>query len=380
MAAVKISQNPLHLYTEDSLREILPCFIPARWGRAETPKLADRGLIELKDGDRLEWLAVDDESLTIFTRAGSRLFELSDRCADAQAASVMKLYRYVFSKSDFPEPMPKRVGRAVVERFLREFLGRGYTGAMMQLALFYDAQAVVPDLLTRLDARETTEDEVRASIMLAETVGVLGDDAQRGAGRRYYRRLLTLPYGYDSAKEFRIKILLDCYAAYAPEEPSEGLRGRIDESLARLRAHAATDPAAAGPLMRQVEYLRGVTLSRVEGAAAMKREIMQTPDPAKRLDALVNINLEIDARYSEFVDAWACNRLVRASRAGGAGSVVAAFRRALARLRGDRSPEAHRARALALRAVEYFGGECTPAERALARTAQWPYVSLWSFE
>ncbi|HKQ52510.1 MAG TPA: hypothetical protein VJT74_09085, partial [Pyrinomonadaceae bacterium] len=130
IARITIDHNPLHLYTTESLLETLPCFKPVRGGRAETPELADRGLFELKNGEVIKWSAADMLSLVIVTRAGNQLFELSADCAYRRAGPAMKLHRYFFSMSDFPEPMPKRIERAVVERFLREILSWRYPEGM----------------------------------------------------------------------------------------------------------------------------------------------------------------------------------------------------------------------------------------------------------
>ncbi len=382
IARVTIEDAPLHLYTTDYLLEALPCFTPAEGGHAETPKLADRGRIELKNGDVINWAAANNRSLLIKTRAGSQLFELSSECAYRRAGPAMKLYRYLFLKSDFPEPMPKRVERGLVKRFLREILSwrdakRTPTRELRQLALFYDVQDIVPDLLGRLDGREATEVELQQSIIFTEVVGFLGDEAQREAGRRYYRRLLTLPYKKgEMQEEFRLRALTNCLTAYTPEESTEGLLRRIDQALARLRPLARND-WAAGTEMRNVEDMRNVILHRVGGAGAMKREIMQTADPAKRLDALIAIYLDVDMRYYEFVADWALHEIVRAGRAGDAAEVIAAFRRAITRLPRDEAREARRARAL--HAVEYFGGKLTPAERDQRRPFESRYDPL-SFE
>jgi hypothetical protein len=129
--------------------------------------------------------------------------------------------------------------------------------------------------------------------------------------------------------------------------------------------------------MREVEGMRNVVLHRVAGAGAMKREIMLTADPAKRLDALIDIYLTVDMRYYEFVADWALHKTVRAGRSGDAREVIAAFRRAIPRLPRE-SREARRARAL--HAVEYFGGQLTPAERGQRRPFESRYTDPLSFQ
>jgi hypothetical protein len=160
-----------------------------------------------------------------------------------------------------------------------------------------------------------------------------------------------------------------------PEESSEGLLRRIEQALDRLRPLARNDWTAETE-MRNIEDLRGIVLYRVAGAATMKQEIMQTADKAVRLDALVNIYLNIDQRYNEFVAHWAFNKIVRAGRTGDAAEVIAALRRAVNRLPRE-ARDALLARAL--HAVEFFGGKLTDAERARARTAQGRFDPL-SFE
>jgi len=382
IARITIDHNPLRLYTTESLLETLPCFKPATGGRAETPRLADRGLVELKNGEVIKWFAADTRSLVAATRAGSQLFELSGDCAYRRAGPAMRLHKYFFSKSDFPEPMPKRIERAAVERFLREILGWRHPGWMplnelRRVALFYDMQGIVPDLLSRLDARKTSGWELQHSIVFAELVGLLGDDAQRETGLRYYRHLLTLPYKKGPVPElFHLRALTSCLVAYMPEETNKGLLRRIERALDRLRPLARND-WAAGTEMREIEDLRGEVRFRVAAVATIKREIMRAADEAVRLDALVNIYLNIDLRLNEYVALWALNKLVRAGRTGDAEEVVAALRRGMIRLPRDDARDALRARAL--NAVEFFGGKLTHGERAQMRTARSRFDPL-SFE
>lgn len=382
IARITIEHAPLHLYTTDYLLEAMACFTPAEGGLAERPNLADQGRIELKNGAVINWSAADNRSLLVETRAGSQLFKLSSECAYRRAGPAIKLYRYLFLRSDFPEPMPKRVERGMVERFLREILSwrdakRTPAPRLKRLALFYDAQGIVPDLLGRLDGREATEVELQHSIIFTEVVGLLGDEAQREAGRRYYRRLLTLPYKKgEMPEEFRLSALTNCLAAYMPEESTEGLLRRIEQALARLRPLARNDWAAEREI-RVVEDMRGLVLHRVAGAGAMKREILLMANPAKRLDALVDIYLTVDLRYYEFVADWALHGIVRAGRSDDAREVIAAFRRAIPRLPRE-SREARRARAL--HAVEYFGGELTPSERYQRRPFESRYTDPLSFQ
>lgn len=382
IARITIDHNPLHLYTTESLLETLPCFKPAGGGRAETPKLADRGLFELKNGEVVKWFAADFRSLVIETRAGSQLFELPGECAYRRAGPAVRLHRYFFSKSDFPEPMPKRVERAVVERYLREILSWEYPewmplNELRMAALFYNTQGIVPDLLSLTDARKTTGWGLQHSIVFTELVGLLGTDAQRETGRRYYRHLLTLPYKKGPVQElFQLRALTNCLVAYMPEESNEGLLRRIEQALHRLRPLARND-WAADVEVREIEDLRGEVRFRVAAVANMKREIMRAADPSKRLDALVNIYLNIDQRLNEYVALWAFNKLVRAGRTGDAREVVAALRRGVTRLPRDDARDALRARAL--HAVEFFGGQLTPAERPQTRTGRGRFDPL-SFE
>jgi hypothetical protein len=196
-------------------------------------------------------------------------------------------------------------------------------------------------------------------VTLTAVVGLLGDDAQWTVGRGYYHHLLSLP-----SAEANLAELLSCYAAYAPRETVGVTRGRIDEIFASLQARARSDPKA-DLLLSSVENLRGVTLPRIEAAAAMEAEIAAIADPTARLAKLVDVYLGFDESYHEIVVPWAVARLMREGRGEGAAAVITALRRALPRIAGRPAAEAWRARAL--HAVDFFGGALTPEETADTR-------------
>jgi hypothetical protein len=280
-----------------------------------------------------------------------------------EATARAELRRYLYEFDPRTDGVPKRIDPKLVERFLQEELAkgrlkRGQSARAVELADFYEAHGVVPVLMRLLDRGENSEVEFLVSVAFTRAIGILGNDSQREFGRQYFRHLLALPYA-----ETRMPELLDCLAVYDSEELTAATLQRMDAILNALRSRAATD-ATAGTRLRDFEDLRNGTPPRIEAARALQREIAGAGDPAVRLDNLVNIYLGLDMRYYAWMSRWAVRTLLREARTGGAGAVIAAFRRSLPRVTGEPPLDeaARLRRARVFHAIEFFGGTLDAAE------------------
>lgn len=289
-------------------------------------------------------------------QAGHRPFKPKDV---ARAQILEFLFQFDTRSGGIPKDIdPDHVPAVLVEALGDARINGTAAGRLADLADFYDARAIVPEIVKRLDRQEQTDRELLRSISLTGAIALLGDGEARSFGRAYYRHLL-----YHPMAPACVPALIMCFAEYAPEESSALLRGRIDELVAALEAQSKTDPTAQVRALNMGD-LRGGLLLRAEESAALKAQIMSARDPAARLDQLIDIYLDVDMRLYEFMRRWAVRMIQREASAGSA-PVVAGFRRAIERLGvppPDETAQARRSRCL--RAVEFFGGEITVEERA----------------
>ncbi len=279
-----------------------------------------------------------------------------------EAIARAALLHFLYEFDPRIDSLPKRIEPALVDRVLREELEKGLprpqsANQLAALASFYDSRGLVPVALAKLDARGRTEDELTSTVILAAVVGMLGNDAQRRAGRSYYYALLAHPW---AAQHF--PVLLSCYAAYAPFEPLGPTAQRLTELIASLSAQPEDE---AGPQRRELEDLRGLTLPRIAAAAALQTEILALPAPAPRATRLVDIYLGFDERYNEILGPWAIREIQQLARAGHAAVVLSVLRSSFTRMQGRPAEEAWRARTA--HAIEFFGGVLSPDEMTQVR-------------
>ena len=286
-----------------------------------------------------------------------------------------RLFQYYDPRSD---NVPKRLDPALVETFIRDMLAKQRPQALaarlsVMIADFYALRPLTGDFINWLDHTERDEDHFLGSLALTRGVGLLGDDAQWQTGLGYFEHLLRLPYA-----ERRMRELLACHGVYAVKKSSPVTGLRLDEIITGLKAREATDRSAA-MARRSMADLRSTTLSRIEAAAAMQRDILAlAPDERRR--RLVDLYLGLDLSYYEQVNRWVVRVIQQEARSAGTDAVVTALRAALPQLdQGKHDSQPVAAEAVAARrrrlfaAIEFFEGalsqselgELQPAEKRL---------------
>lgn len=280
-----------------------------------------------------------------------------------------ELRRYVFEYDARASILPKDLDPVDVTEFARQqwrlpTLGPGPANHLIEVEDFYDTAAVVPDMLALLQRREDGPEKFLIAVALTRGVGILGSGADRDRGLEYLLYLLGLPYVPANAEA--VLAAYNEYSLLGRSEPVAGALAKLQDDLSR---QSGTDPVAE-TRMREVEDLANNMLPRIVHAADHKRAILAVADLPARLDALVDIYLALDTRYREWTLRWATRLLLREARAGRTAEVVAAFRRGLTRLpaAADSKEALSALRATSLRAVEFFGGQLSEAERVESRS------------
>jgi hypothetical protein len=275
--------------------------------------------------------------------------------------------------------LPKLLDPVLVEQVLRKRLHQSTVNDIVarqitELADFYHLTGLVPDFLKWLDNKLSShkglpEKDFEIAIAFTRAVGILGTDAQRQIAQKYYHSLLDFSYhqllsGHPYAG-YRMEALMQCYAEYAEKEPIADTLQYIEKIISELRKKESSQPAM-GDLRRSIQSIRNNALPRIEGATRMKQEIMEKKDPEQRLKHLLDIYLNIDMRYHEYINRWAVRMIQQEARLSGNHTVIASFRHALSRIGIDRPSQdiITSRRARIFNVIEFFGGQLSTAEMA----------------
>ena len=288
-------------------------------------------------------------------------------------AAQRELRRFVYEFDPREVILPKDIDPADVAGFIADQLHQpriSPTAAnqLVELADFYDLKDLTLSLLARLDRREDSNEKYLTAIALTRGVGILGKDEQIQAGLNYLRYLAGLPYASAAVPE-----LLSCYSEYSLTGPSAFMKALIEGIMSQLRDDAKSTPSLE-TRMRAVEDLYNNTLSRVEAATESKKQIASENESTARLDALVDVYLNLNPRYREWMERWAVRQLLREFESSGTPVLTGAFRRGLGRVQTS-GP-----RAVCLRAIEFFGGRLSAEEFAQSRAVFAPAAGLLTLE
>jgi hypothetical protein len=211
---------------------------------------------------------------------------------------------------------------------------------------------------------------------LTRGVGILGNDEQVQAGLNYLLYLAGLPFASAGVPE-----LLSCYSEYSLTAPSGFIKAPIERIISQLRNDAKRTPSLE-TLMRAVEDLYNNTLPRIEAATESKKHIASGNESAARMDALVDVYLNLNPRYREWMERWAVRLQQREFESSGTPALTAAFRRGLGRVQTSATSVDSLAgpRAVCLRAIEFFGGRLSVEEFAQSRAVFAPVAGLLTLE
>jgi hypothetical protein len=313
--------------------------------------------------------------------SGAMTTQFAGRPYKPPSVAEAELGRYVYQFNPRVSTLPKDLDpddvAAFVTRGLREAtVGITAASQLVEVADFYDLERVVPDLLARLKKQEDTRERFLVSLALTRGVGILASGEQETRGFEYLRHLMSLPFAAAN-----VQGLLACFSEFSEPGRNEVVGASLRGLMAGKNTQAGTD-AAAETRAREVEDLLNNVLPRIVKAEERKRQILALPDRPARLDALVDVYLNLDARYREWMDRWAARQLLEEARRRGTDDTVAAFRRALPRLEGaaDSRDALSSLRAVCLRAIEFLGGALSEEEIRQSRTVPAVLVGLLTLD
>jgi hypothetical protein len=298
-----------------------------------------------------------------------------------QAIAEVELHRYIYNFDPRTHILPKDLNPTHVADFLQQELREQKidlfaTNQMVELADFYNLRNLISDFFNLLKRKENTEEQFLISIAITRGIGILGEGEHLKQGIDYYRYLLGLPYSKIYLPE-----LLRCYNDYNLVVPSDVISAQIKTIMAELDKDARSDPNAATQL-REVEDIHNNMLPRIVHAADTKCRIISEDNLHKRLDQLVDIYLNLNTHYREWLARWAVRQLLREFEASGSEKLVNAYRRGLSRVQTSvASQEATQAiSASCFRSIVFFGGKLSEGELQQARSIPGNVAGLLSLE
>jgi hypothetical protein len=290
------------------------------------------------------------------------------------APKVPELENYVFTADPYRSGRPPRGLKAKdVGTYLAVMIDKATPLRVVDYAedaaMFYDASEVVAPFRKLLDKTEKTSDDVRRSIALARMVAALGSDADAAAAATYFVYLCG-----RAESQFELLELVELFMALPTTADPKPLADRLAARIAVLAPNVKTDPSV------RLEYLKlteAVTAS-FESAKFSKKEqasILTTMDRAARLKALIELYVGISSGGRDLLH-WAAGRLrretwaqapaeflVRVDKPAHTRTVITALR-AMLPAYAQREPDEQTFMKLrTLRAIAYFGGALSGAEK-----------------
>jgi len=297
----------------------------------------------------------------------------------SEPMSMPDLEKFIFKADSFTnEVVPRKLDPAEVAKFLLERVDEQtelkHWLQVEKAATFYDAFEVAEKFKSFLNKNESGEDGVRRSIVITRIIGRVGKPEDVEFAKRYYSYLVSK---VDSLVEYKEIILLHDVLKLGND--SAPLRAKIQEKIKSLETKKDSDDEA------RIEYLefQGTIeqqLSRVEKAAPVKEQILNSADRKQRMEEEIKAYLGIEYGFIEYLQPWAAARLRRETWATEPAQqterdekpelraeVAKAFQEFLGKL--DEVPEMKEdaedkegGQVQILRAIKFFGGQISDQE------------------
>ncbi|VAX02131.1 hypothetical protein MNBD_GAMMA19-2 [hydrothermal vent metagenome] len=318
--------------------------------------------------------------IATFTQGGIMKTQFAERPYKERATAEKELHRYIYNFDPRRDILPKDLNPSHVTDFVQQELQEKNidsfaTNQIVELADFYNLRGLVLGFFDLLNRKESTEEQFLISIAATRAIGILGQGEHLNQGVEYYRYLLGLQY----SKSYLLE-LLRCYSDYSLVVPGNAISTYIKPMFTALDKEANGDPNMATKL-REVEDLQNNVLPRILRAANAKRLILSEENTQNRLDRLVDIYLNLDTHYREWLVRWAVRQLLREFEENGSEELVKSFRRGLGRVQSMAPQEAiHAISASCFRAIDFFGGQLSESELKQAKSISGNVAGLLSLE
>lgn len=307
---------------------------------------------------------------------------LPENESSVTAPSIPELEKFIFQGGKYdggvvprnlsaPEVAKFLIGRIEKTTPLKSFL------RVEMVAKFYETFEIVEKFKQFLDKKESGEEEVRRSIVIARIIAYLGKTEDVDFAKQYYKYLIE---HVDSTQGFEDLIFL--YDAFGTSGDIAPLRNKFQTKLTALEAKKNSDYQAELEYLNFEENIRD-KLVRAEKAQQVKGNILNITDRRKRIDEEIKMYLSLDYGFLDYLQPWAIGRLRRETWAlqpgehilrddnpKFKGDVAKSFRDFLGKIDGlaNREEEGKDSlRLRLLRAIKFFDGKVSAEEESFLK-------------
>lgn len=291
---------------------------------------------------------------------------------------VQQLESYVLNPDPFHgDAIPKRLKRDTVATFVISRVGRDTRFASLlrveKLVTFYDLQEVCGHLSSLLPPDPAPADVAKAAV-IARTIAATCRPADVQNVANYSRGLIA-----NAQTSPEIAELVELQDRLGPGADSTTLETRISQLRATAAAKAGADYQARLETSR-LDEMRSLRLDRVRRANEVKAQVLAIADRQKRIGEEIKMYLTLEYGYLEYLMPWAAARLRReawgdspagqvardedAGRRHEMATIFQTMADNLEHMPGVEPENRASLRVRCLRAVDYFGGSLSPADRA----------------
>lgn len=224
--------------------------------------------------------------------------------------SIPALEKFIFVLDEYTAGVvPRNLAAPEVAKFLNGKIEK--TTALKSFtrvesaAKFYETFEVVEKFKGFLDKKESGEEDVRRSIVIARIIAYLGTAEDVAFAAQYYKYLIGRA---ESESEFEDLVLL--HEVLGLGSNSGDLNKKLQSKIASLETKKDSD-FQAGLQYQKFKESIGQKLYRAEKVQPIKDSILKTADRKKRLEAEIKAYLSLEYGFLEYLQPWAAGRIRR---------------------------------------------------------------------
>lgn len=224
--------------------------------------------------------------------------------------SIPELEKFIFDPDEYTAGVvPRKLAAPEVAKFLIGKIEKRTAlksfARVESVAEFYETFEIVEKFKQFLDKKESGEEDVRRSIIIARILARLGNVEDVGFATQYYKYLVGRA---ESVQEFEDLILL--HEALELGTNSSDLNRKLQSKITALEASKETDFQVGLQYLKFKESI-AQKLYRVEKAQSIKDGILKTTDRKKRLREEIKAYLSLEYGFLEYLQPWATERIRR---------------------------------------------------------------------
>ena len=235
---------------------------------------------------------------------------LSEGETSSEVPSIPELEKFIFAIDSYTAGVvPRKLSAPEVAKWLNRKVEKttelkSWT-RVESAAKFYETYEVVEKFKGFLDKKESGEEDVRRSIVIARIVAYLGSAEDVAFATQYYKYLVGRA---ESVEEFEDLVLL--HEVLGLGTNSKELNQKLQSKISSLESKKDSD-FQAGLQYQKFKESIAQKLYRAEKVQSIKDAILKNTDRKKRLEEEIKAYLSLEYGFLEYLQPWATGRLRR---------------------------------------------------------------------